>query len=194
MEYFTKIDKYEFEARYMPSILFIMLVMIEYFGQIIMNNIEVDTWISKTLKVGGITTIIFLLAMFPKFIFQIISKEIEQILWGKYGNPTINYIKNSPDPLINKLLIGQTELELLQKLKASTRNDEKLQSKNRIYGFFRNFSIGMFVFFFMNLVLAKSNFLIISISLLLLSIISIFIATNQYARQIVDSYLENQLK
>lgn len=180
-------QEYELKARYIPALIFtislIIMIYIKYLTQLDLG------WVD-TLKIPLIIFSSLFFALIPKFCSTIISGYLQTVYWNKFGNTTINYIKKNDKQAYKELLIKfNTDEELLLNMKKITRKNRLLLSKNIFYGFMRNLSFLAFCLLVINLIYFN-YFIFENILLILFLFLCLYISSQRYAEQIIDSYLE----
>ena len=178
---------YELIARYLPALLFSIALEICLFLKL---NLWHSLPVLDMLKIPLVIIATIFLALIPKFISTSITSYAQTAYWNKTGNSTIKYIQNSRKKLYLSLLqLFETTDELMQDMLKATRADSKLQSKNIIYGFFRNFSFLAFAFLLINW--QYFDFYVIETTIVVLvSTSCLYISSQNYAEQIIQSYIQ----
>jgi len=169
---------YNLCARFAPGFLFIVLVYtLKGYD---LSRLETNSFVY-------IVTIV-ILSFICGSISAGIIKIAERLLWRKFGNPTIIYLKCYKKDLYNGLFrkFGNDDAIKTEILKI-TRNDEKLLWKNISYGFFRNsILLSIIGFYFSYLAGYFCINLIVYFSILVMTCLS----TILYAQQAIESYIE----
>ncbi len=180
-------NEYELKARYLPALIFTLIfevaIVSKYYPILGLGWLDL-------LKIPLVIFSALFIALLPKFCATTISGYIQTLYWDKFGNTTIKYIQKSKNKVYCNLLgIYDCEDKLISDMLKVTREDKLLFSKNVFYGFMRNFSFLIFIFFMINLYYFN-YFIIENLLILIFSFICLYISSQRYAEQIIKSYIE----
>jgi hypothetical protein len=180
-------NEYELKARYLPALIFTLIfeiaIVSKYYPILGLGLIDL-------LKTPLVIFSALFIALVPKFCATTISGYIQTLYWDIFGNTIIKYIQKSKNKVYRNILeIFDCEDKLISDMLKITREDKLLFSKNIFYGFMRNFSFLIFIFFMINLYYFN-YFIIENLLVLIFSFVCLYISSQRYAEQIIKSYLE----
>lgn len=182
----TKYD-YELKARYFPALIFSLCLALMIYVRF---QEALDFGWLDILKLPLFILSALLFAVIPKIIAPIVSGYIQTAYWNNYGNTTVKYIQRSKKKIYTDLLdlFDDTDA-LLHDMLAVTRPDKKLLAKNIFYGFMRNLSFLAVLLLVINISYFQYALIANSVTCLILFGL-LYIASQRYAEQITNSYLE----
>ncbi len=205
-----EIDSYELGARYIPALIFELLLVYSFKEKLIFLNLQTLKELNEIFPLSVYFPILILIFLFPvKAILRLIGEIVENIIW-LLKHPTITYIsyrvkntkniiidlKNCPGEKNLKELIENKECHrfLIEFLKTKTRNDKKLKSKLIEHGFFRNMFAGFLLLFFIDILFIHKYWKFYLFSSFLFFIGMIIYSYYSYPKQLINSYLERSMQ
>jgi len=179
-------NEYDFKARYLPAVLFTIVFEFSVYCKYFLESFSLLDFI----KIPIIIFSSLFLALLPKFCSVIMSGYLQTLYWNKFGNTTIKYIRKSKNTLyLNLLNKFENEDKLMSDMLKVTRENQLLLSKNIFYGFMRNFTFLIFCFLLINIIYFN-YFIFENIFVLIFGCICLYVSSQQYAEQILKSYIE----
>ena len=205
-----EIDSYELGARYIPALIFELLLVYSFKEKLTFLNLQTLKELNEIFPLSIYFPILILIFLFPaKAILRLIGEIIENLIWS-LKHPTITYItcrvKNTESVFIHlkncsrernlKQLVENKKCHrfLIEFLKAKTRNDKKLKSKLIEHGFFRNMFAGFLLLSFIDVLFIHKYWKFYSFFSFLFFIGMIIYSYYSYPKQLINSYLERSMQ